>query len=96
MPLSREMQRLHSRWTTGTWPKWLDWIEIDGLRGWSGQRLDFRFPIVAIVGENGLGKSTVLQAIASVYRAPGEGRGHFASDFFPATPWEDVRGVTIR
>lgn len=95
---SREIQRLQSSWRTSTeWPKWLDWIEIAGLRGWTGQRLDFRFPIVAIVGENGAGKSTVLQSIASIYRAasPTE-KTYFASEFFPDTAWDQVTGVQIR
>lgn len=58
--------------------------------------MDFNFPIVAIVGENGSGKSTVLQAAASAYKAPNAGTDFFASDFFPDTPFERVRGATIR
>jgi predicted ATPase len=99
MPLSNEMRRLQARWTANTgWPKRLDWIEIDGLRGWSGQRFDFSFPIMAIVGENGSGKSTILQCAASVYRPPGPPSvlGNFASDFFPDTPWEIVHDAEIR
>jgi ABC-type dipeptide/oligopeptide/nickel transport system ATPase component len=45
--------------------------QAKGLRGWDGQKIPFSFPIVAIVGENGSGKSTVLQCAASVYRPPG-------------------------
>lgn len=40
-------------------------------RTWTGQRVLFDFPIVAIVGENGSGKSRLLQAAACV---PGAGQ----------------------
>ncbi|MGO9659092.1 MAG: ATP-binding protein [Acidimicrobiales bacterium] len=69
-----------------------------GIRGWSGQRFDLRFPIMAVVGENGSGKSTVLQCAAAVYR-PETGSGkkeRYASDFFPDTPWDQVRKAEIR
>ncbi len=32
------------------WPKRLEWIEVDKIRGWCGQRINLNFPIVAIVG----------------------------------------------
>lgn len=98
MPFSAEMRRLQSKWLTGTsWPQRLEWIEIKGIRGWTGQRVTFGFPIVAIVGENGSGKSTVLQAAAAVYgRTKGSpGKELYASDFFPDTPFEQIRGATI-
>jgi predicted ATPase len=98
MPLSSEMRRLQAKWQMNTgWPQRLDWIEIDGLRGWNGQRFALSFPIMALVGENGGGKSTVLQALASVY-AQGlqDNKDRFASDFFPDTPWDNVTAATIR
>jgi len=94
--MSRQVDRLASRWERGTWPRWLEWLEIDGIRGWEGQRISFEFPITALIGENGVGKSTVLQTAASVYDAPGDGDPYYASDFFPSTPWEDLAGVEIR
>lgn len=96
--LSREMRRLSTAWNRGDWPKHLEWLEITGLRGWRGERVDFKFPIVAIVGENGSGKSTILQAAASIYktRNPQQEKMFFASEFFPDTPWEKVEGVEIR
>jgi predicted ATPase len=94
MPLAKEMRLLESRWKGGQgWPKRLEWIEIDGIRGWIGQRIEFQFPIVALVGENGIGKSTVLQGVAASYKGSGQ---HFASDFFPDTPWEQVTDAEIR
>jgi predicted ATPase len=91
------MRRLETRWRAGTnWPQRLEWIEIAGIRGWTGQKFELRFPIMAIVGENGVGKSTVLQAAASVYRNPVAGEpDNYASDFFPSTAWEEVTGVDI-
>lgn len=80
------------------WPKHLEALEVDGLRGWRGQKIDFQFPIVALVGENGAGKSTILQAAASVYKAPGvsSGKQKFASTYFPDTPWERIEKASIR
>jgi len=56
--------------------------------------------IMAIVGENGSGKSTVIQSAASVYESTApkhflKGRG-FASDYFPNTTWDDIREVEIK
>lgn len=97
MGISSEMRKLANKWDTrevgNVWPKFLDNIDINGLRGWRGQRIEFPFPIVAIVGENGSGKSTILQAAASVYKSPGDKR--FASDYFPDTTWDRIADVTI-
>ncbi len=83
MPISREMRLLGAKWSSNQgWPKRLDWIEIRGIRGWSGQRINLTFPMMAIVGENGAGKSTILQAIAASYESDDLGRRNFASYFF--------------
>lgn len=97
MSNSREMRRLQAKWQQNTgWQKRLEWVEIDGIRGWAGQRIPFNFPIVAIVGENGSGKSTILQAAAAVYQpADDREKGWFASDFLPKTIWEDVKNGEI-
>lgn len=97
MAIAREMRRLQTKWLTGTsWPKRLEWMELTNLRGWSGHRIEFRFPIVAVVGENGSGKSTILQAAAASYKSPGRTKKmKFASDFFPDTPWDTITQVTI-
>lgn len=95
MGLSQEVRRLANKWATGAgWPKRLEWLEIAGVRGWAGQRIDFQFPIIAIVGENGSGKSTVLQAAAAAYRSDDKER--YASDFWPDTPYEKISGATLR
>lgn len=94
---SDQIRRLSKKWASGTgWPKRLEWLEISGLRGWTGQRIDLSFPMVAIVGENGSGKSTVLQAAASVYKSDDPAKTHFASEFFPDTAWDQIRDATVR
>jgi predicted ATPase len=96
VPLSKEVRRLSAKWQTADrWPKRLEWLEIANLRGWSGQRFEMRFPIMAIVGENGAGKSTILQAAASVYGNAGSEPERYASDFFPDTPWDHIRNARI-
>jgi energy-coupling factor transporter ATP-binding protein EcfA2 len=100
MSNSREMRRLAAKWRQNTgWPKRLDWIEIEGIRGWVGQKIPFDFPIVAIVGENGTGKSTILQCAAATYQSDMDhldDDAWFASKFFPKTIWEDIRKGEIR
>lgn len=99
MPISREIQRLSAKWSSGVgWPKRLDWLEIKAIRGWTGQRFEFKYPIMAVIGENGVGKSTVLQCAAAVYKskAPDKKRARYASDFFPDTAWEHIDNAEIR
>ena len=97
MGLSSEMRLLQNRWNAGGgWPKRLEWMEILGLRGWQGQKIEFGFPIVAVVGENGSGKSTVLQCAASLYQPPPPSKGQFASDYFPDTTWDQIRKAQLR
>jgi predicted ATPase len=97
MTISTEMRRLDAKWQTGNgWPKWLEWIEITGVRGWTGQRISFAFPIVAIVGENGSGKSSILQAAACTYQDSGEkGVTWFPTEFFPETTWDNLLDVRL-
>lgn len=102
---SKEIRRLTGKWATGGgWPKRLEWVQIDGIRGWKGERFVMKYPIMAIVGENGSGKSTVLQAIASIYRSKPpkrQGRkrqlkrGSFAAFQFPDTPWDRISNASI-
>ncbi|MFT3731468.1 MAG: AAA family ATPase [Hyphomicrobium sp.] len=98
MPLSDEMRRLQKKWTGQTgWPKRLDWIEVQAIRGWTGQRVEFKFPIVAIVGENGSGKSTLLQSAACAYQSgAGQEDTRYASEFFPDTAWDQIRKAEVR
>lgn len=91
------MRRLDAKWQTSNgWPKWLAWIEIKGIRGWTSQRVTFTFPIVAIVGENGSGKSSVLQAAACVYQdLSADGVTWFPTEFFPETAWDSLQDIRL-
>ncbi len=97
MALSDEVRRLAKKWAGGTgWPKRLQWLELKGIRGWHGQRLNLPFPIIAITGENGSGKSALLQAAACVYRSEkADGRTWFPSEFFPDTAWDRITKASI-
>ncbi len=96
MTLSREIRRLENNWNNGQFPKHLEFLELTNLRGWTGQRIEFKFPIVAIVGENGMGKSTIIQAAAALYKPPAGDSGYYASAFFPDTAWEELSGIEIK
>lgn len=94
---SREIEKLKKAFERGDFPQHLDWIEIEGIRGWLGERIEFKFPIVSISGENGVGKSTILQSIAASFQPKSEKRAnYYASSFFPDTAWETISKVVIR
>lgn len=103
MAISKEVRRLERSWLNETaWPKRLEWVEIDNIRGWKGQRIRFPFPIMAISGENGSGKSTIIQACAAVYQKY-QSKGSvkqkgtkYASDFFPGTYWDQITNAAVR
>ena len=86
-----------ARHGSGGWPQFLSGVQIAGLRGWNGELVEFRYPVVAIAGVNGAGKSTILKAAAAAYQAPSNGAAatYYPDDFFPVTPWENVAGVSI-
>lgn len=96
MELSREIRRLENNWNNGHFPKHLEYLELTNLRGWAGQRIEFKFPVVAIVGENGMGKSTIIQSAAAIYKPPTGDVGYFASMFFPDTAWEELTAIEIK
>jgi predicted ATPase len=97
---AKTLPKLQSDWTlsrntAGGWPQFLEAVQVDGLRGWQDQWIEFRFPVVAIAGENGSGKSTILKAAAAAYGPTPASKDYSPDDFFPTTPWEDVRGVRL-
>lgn len=91
---NQEIQRIRDQFMGGLWPQFLERVEISGLRGWTGQSVQFQFPVSAIVGENGTGKSTILKVAASAYD-PRQGKGYYPSDFFPSTHWDNISGVNL-
>src|SRR5690606_33972545 len=74
--------------------QYLERIDIRGLRGWKGQSVQFKFPVTAVVGENGSGKSTVLKVAATAYEKSKES-GYFPSDFFLDTHWDVLTDIDL-
>lgn len=89
-----EITRIRDQFQGGQWPQFLERLDIAGLRGWAGQVVQFKFPVVAIVGENGAGKSTVLKVAAAAYDKGKDG-GYFPSDFFLDTHWDTLTGIEL-
>ncbi|PSD50812.1 ATP-dependent endonuclease [Stenotrophomonas maltophilia] len=89
-----EIQRIREQFQGGLWPQFLDRVDIKGLRGWQGQSVHFKFPVVAIVGENGAGKSTVLKVAAAAYEKT-KVSGYYPSDFFLDTHWDTLSDVEL-
>ena len=90
-----EIGKIQEQFRAGQWPKFLEMIEVFGLRGWTGQTVNFNFPVVAIVGENGTGKSTLLKSAACAYENQIADRQYFPLFFFVKTLWDKVGGVSL-
>jgi len=90
-----EINTIRAQHQAGQWPQFLETVTINGLRGWTGQTVNFPFPVTAIVGENGTGKSTVLKCAACGYENADTAKRFFPSSFFVETHWDTIAGVTI-
>lgn len=90
-----EINTIRGQYQAGLWPQFLQMVQIDGLRGWSGQAVEFNFPVVAIVGENGSGKSTLMKVAACVYDNKDKEKRFYPSSFFVETHWDKIQGVKI-
>jgi predicted ATPase len=91
----KEVNQMRTQFQSGLWPQFLETVRIDGLRGWAGQFVEFKFPIVAIVGENGSGKSTVLKVAACAYDNSKIGKRFYPGSFFIETHWDKIQDVQI-
>ena len=63
-------------------------IYFKKLKGLHNVLIDFEKPLTAIMGVNGAGKTTVIHALACVYRPDENGKGedhHFPEFFVPNT-----------
>lgn len=67
---SKLLERVRKR----NYDKYLYSIKIKNMRGFLDERITFDFPVTAIIGPNGGGKSTVLGAAACLYRDLKPGR----------------------
>ena len=72
----------------GEWKQFLESISIDNIHGWHKQKINFEFPVVAVVGENGIGKSTFLKAAACAYENT-KGNSFYPSKMFVSTKWDN-------
>jgi len=78
-------------------------ITIDGFRGINGLTVPFEYPIAAISGLNGSGKSTVGQICLSGYKKPTTATDYkrfYVRDFFPASiadpnPFHDNSSISF-
>lgn len=73
----------------GEWKQFIKSIKISNIHGWDGQEILFDFPVVAIVGENGIGKSTFLKAAACAY-ANKSGQTFYPAKMFVRTRWDEA------
>jgi predicted ATPase len=88
-----EITKIRDQFQGGLWPQFIERIDVNGLRGWHGQSVQFKFPVVAIVGENGSGKSTILKVAATAYD-PQE-NFYYPSSFFLDTHWDKLEGIEL-
>jgi|Deesub1362A_J573_1020465.scaffolds.fasta_scaffold04573_4 predicted ATP-dependent endonuclease of OLD family len=94
--MNYEVEKVREKLIRQGWPKFLNWVKIEGLRGWNGEKIEFKFPVCVIAGENGSGKSTVLQVAAAAYNNPrGKKYTYYPSSFFPDTAWEIVSNAHL-
>jgi predicted ATPase len=84
---THEINDIKRQFANGEWRKFLSKITLDNLRGWGGQSVEFRFPVCAIAGVNGAGKSTVLRAAVCAYKNEG-GKTVYPSQLFLNTQWD--------
>ncbi|MDR2579426.1 MAG: AAA family ATPase [Fibromonadaceae bacterium] len=94
-----EINEMRKQFSNGQWKKFVSKITIDKLRGWENQSVNFRFPICAIVGENGSGKSTILRASVCAYQNTlQDAKTFYPSQLFLATNWDKMsvpRGTAL-
>lgn len=63
-------------------------MTINGFRGLTDVKINFEYPITAISGTNGSGKSTIVQLAVCAYKQPQTDKKykrHYVKDFFPVS-----------
>ena len=93
--ISLEVQKIRNKWISQGWPRFVSNIHINGIHAFKDQQIEFKFPVCAIVGENGTGKSTILKILACAYRDPAGQKTLYPSDFFPDTAWDKLKDVKV-
>lgn len=64
-----QVSNLLDRVRKGNYAKYLRSVRLNKVRGFTGTSVSFDFPVTALVGPNGGGKSTVLGSAACAYKA---------------------------
>jgi len=64
-----QLAALADRVRRGKYAKYLRAVRLNRVRGFAGAEVSFDFPVTALVGPNGGGKSTVLGAAACAYKS---------------------------
>lgn len=78
MPISpSNISQLEDRVKSNSYGKYLKALIMQNVRSFKQQRIEFHFPVTAIIGTNGGGKSTILGAAALAFKSIKPG------DFFP-------------
>ncbi|MFI6023986.1 ATP-dependent nuclease [Amycolatopsis magusensis] len=97
--MDHEVARVKSAFNSNRYKNFLESIQIRNLRGFSDEdstTVNFRFPVVAVVGENGAGKTTIIKAAAIGYEQAGRGKSSYQpGKFFMSTTWDAVTKVQI-
>ncbi|PPJ27943.1 AAA family ATPase [Nocardia nova] len=69
-----EISGLEEKVSKGSYGKYLKRVTLRKVRGFTDRTVTFDFPVTAVVGPNGGGKSTVLGAAALAYKSVSPGR----------------------
>lgn len=86
-------EQLKSKWTKQAFKNFGEAIiglDVREFRSINNLNVTFDYPVVAISGKNGTGKSTLLQLLATGYRAPKgmKASRHYVSDYFVKTRFD--------
>lgn len=64
-----QLNSLSDQVRRSNYPKYLRAVRLTRVRGFSGAGVSFDFPVTALIGPNGGGKSTILGAAACAYKS---------------------------
>lgn len=78
------VKSLSERVTKRNYPKYLMEIGLEKIRSFDDQKVRFDFPVTAVIGTNGGGKSTILGSAALAYHS------QRPRDFFPKSTVSDA------
>jgi ATP-dependent endonuclease len=83
-----DIEEIFKQFNQGEWKQFIKRIKITNIHGWEGQEVVFNYPVVALVGENGIGKSTFLKAAVCAYENC-EKKTFYPSKMFMSTYWDE-------